>query len=272
MFIADTDRRELIRAIGLVLMGEDNLRLTTFGGVAGLVVALEGRLVSPQGIVLPIAERHVPNSNYTANATQHALAEGMLTNVQLRIATGAAGTGSVFGILELIRGLGPNAQPVGTLLQGYITSNARLAWPGSPIQASTGGAGRIRAITGTDPAAGVNIVETVPAGVRWRLISIQFSLVTSAAVANRSVSILFDDGATIFLTVSDNQVQAASLTHTYCVGAWGQIGLMGGSTHALNIPENFVLSAGMRFRTSVGSMDAGDNLSAPQYVVEEFIE
>lgn len=268
----DDQTRSLLDSPGLYLTGEDNLRLTTIGGVAGVTVVMEGRLVTQDGQIVPLAERHTPNSNYTAASSTFGLAEGTLTNVQLRASSAGVLGGGVWCVLEIVRGSGANAQALGTLLQGYATTNGRLAWPGSLILPATFGAGRLRSITGTDPAAGVEISETAPAGVRWRLLAVRFTFATSAAVANRSVSLILDDGVNQWLQVSDNQVQAASLTHTYVAMESGQIGLMGGSLHTLNLPAGVFLAAGSRFRTLTGSMDAGDNYSAPQYLVEEFIE
>jgi len=263
---------ELLDSPGLYLTGEDNLRLTTFGSLAGAVVVLEGRLVDMDGRTIAVAERHVPNSNYTAASSIIPLAEGILTHVQLRVGTGAGVAGHIFAILEVFRGTNANGQPLGTLLQGYVTTNARLAWPGSPIGASTAGAGRLRSITGTDPAANVQISETVPAGARWRVVLMEMLLTTDANAANRSISLVIDDGVNPLAQVSDNSVQAASLTHTYVAGAWGQIAAFGGSLHALVIPDMLTLPAGSRLRTTVGSFQVGDNWAAPQMLVEEFIE
>jgi hypothetical protein len=77
-------------APGLYLTGEDNLRLTTFGGLAGAIVSLEGRLIDRAGRLVPIVEVQTPNSNYTAKTSIVQLAEGVLTNVQLRASTGTA--------------------------------------------------------------------------------------------------------------------------------------------------------------------------------------
>lgn len=265
-------RSSLLDAQGLYLTGEDNLRLTTFGGVANLVVVMEGRLVSCEGVIVPLAERHVPNSNYTSAQSIFGLAEGVLTNVQLRIATGTAGRGGVFGVLEIVRGSGSNAQALGTLLQGYITTNARLAWPGSPIESSVAGGGRIRSITGTNPAANVEISETVPAGVRWRLYSFVFSLQTDANVANRDVNLIIDDGANEVWKAGGTATQAASVLRTYYGAAAGFAPtIITGGTN-VPLPEALYLSSGYRIRTSTNARQAGDDFTAPQYLVEEWIE
>lgn len=257
---------------GVYLTGEDNLRLTTIGALAGAVVAIEGRLVKTDGTVTAFAERHDPNSNYTAKSTIHNLGDGVLTHVHVRVQTGTALRGHVFGVLEIVRGFSGAIQPLGTLLQGYVTANARLAWPGSPIESSTAGAGRLRSITGTDPAANVEISETVPAGVRWRLLSFKATLAADANVANRQPGLIIDDGVNVIWNMNTNAGQTAGATWVY---VWADIGqsLAGQPSVALNYPlPPLVLPAGSRIRTSTSLLQVGDNWSAPQYLVEEFIE
>jgi hypothetical protein len=65
---------------GLYLTGDDNLRITTIGALAGAVLAIEGRQVSPEGTPVPIAERHVPSSATTPAPRRFPVAEGILTN------------------------------------------------------------------------------------------------------------------------------------------------------------------------------------------------
>lgn len=131
--------------------------------------------------------------------------------------------------------------------------------------------GRIRSITGTDPAANTEISETVPARRRWIIRTLRFQLVTDANPANRYITILIDDGANFLLTFNISQVQSASKTYTY-------------SFANINVGETFVnpelfhpfphliLSAGCRLRTFTSGLQVGDNYSAPQLLVEEWID
>jgi hypothetical protein len=265
-------QRALLDSPGLYLTGEDNLRLTTIGAVAGVTIVMEGRLVTMDGRVVPLAERHTPNSNYTAATSIFGLAEGTLTNVQLRASSAGLLGGGVWCVLEIVRGGGSNAQALGTLLQGYATTNGRLAWPGSLILPATFGAGRLRSITGTDPAANNEISETVPTGVRWRLLSFYFTLVTDANVANRNVRLVIDDGTNTFLRVGSNQNHGATTTAAYIAAELGFTGSVSFEPFVIPLPTGIWLSPGSRIRTNTGLMQVGDNYSAPQYSVEEFIE
>lgn len=269
----DIVRNALLGGLGgLYLTGEDNLRLTTFGALAGAVVALEGRLVTLDGCVVPIAETQTPNSNYTAKTTIFPLCEGMLTHVQLRASSGAALRGHVYAVLEVIRGREGGVQSLATLLQGYVTANARLAWPGSPIESSTAGSGRLRAIVGTNPAAGVEITETVPTGARWRLRTFDFTLVASGAAANRRPVLTIDDGANVLWESFNNVNQTAGQTVKYRYGVGVPLTTIDALDYQLPLPADLELAAGSRIRTVTAAIDAGDDFGAPTYSVEEWIE
>lgn len=130
--------------------------------------------------------------------------------------------------------------------------------------------GRMRTITGTNPAAGVEISETVPAGVSWVLRSIAFSLTTSATAANRAVRVVLDDGATIFLRTGGNTTQTASQTLDYVAADFGVVGTIGTQTVLVGMPlPPYRLLPGHRVRTITINFQAGDDFTAPVLEVEE---
>ncbi len=264
--------RELVSAPGLYLTGEDNFRLTTWGALANLVVALEGRYIDCDGNTQPFAEAHIPNSDRSAKTSIFPAREGLLTNLHVRVASGSALVGAVAVLLELVRGREGAVQPIGTLLQGYATSATRLAWPGSGVSALAAGPGRVRVIVGTDPAAGVEIAETVPTGARWRLRTFVFSLVTSAAAANRTPVLTIDDGANVYWETANNINQTAGQTAKYRAGIGVPLATIGALTYQLPLPSDLTLGAGHRIRTVTGALDAGDNYGAPVYAVDEWLE
>jgi hypothetical protein len=259
---------------GLWVTGEDRLRLTTFNSAAGVTLAIEGRAFLAEHGLRAFAERHVPTTDRTSTSTSFAIGEGWLLDVQIRASSGTPRRGQCLAILELVRGgEGGAVQPLTVLVHGYITDTQRRAWPGSPREFSTEGPGVIQSITGTDPAAGVEISETVPTNARWRFLAARFVLVTNATVANRSVTWNADDGAALFYTGASHDVQAASQTLTYCAGP-GFVAAR--APAALNVeipvPVHLVLAGGFRLRTVTGNLQAGDNYGAPQLLVEEWIE
>lgn len=132
--------------------------------------------------------------------------------------------------------------------------------------------GTISYVTGTNPAAGSEISQTVPAGVRWKLKSVRFVLVTSATVANRFVNFIVDDGTTNIFDVYYPTAHTASLTVAYYAAPLGvtQTGLLGPATNRIyfNIPADMELLPGYRIRTTTTGIDAGDDFAAPTMYVE----
>lgn len=132
--------------------------------------------------------------------------------------------------------------------------------------------GSISYLTGTDPAAGAEISETVPAGVRWKLKGVRFTMVTSATVANRFVNFIVDNGTTNIFDVFYPTAHTASLTAVYYAFPLGvtQTGLLGPASNRIyyNIPADMELLPGYRIRTTTTGLDAGDNFGAPTLYVE----
>lgn len=264
-------RPALVDAAALYVTGEDNLRVTSFNGVAGVELAIEGRFLDAAGRVVPLAERHVPNTDRTAATSIITLGEGWLANLQVRASVGSPLQGQAFVLVELVRGHRGGIQPLATLVQGYASSTQRLAWPGSPLASSVTGSGAVRTILGTDPAAGVEITETVPAGVRWALRSFRFTLTTSAAAANRRPTLIIDDGANEIWRVNSNVDQTATQISQYLAGVGAPFATLDVRVFSLPLPVGLALLAGYRLRTSTAAIQAGDDYAAPVYQVEELI-
>jgi hypothetical protein len=257
---------------GTYLTGEDNFRLTTWGAVAGAVVVIEGRIADDAGCTVPLVETQIPQSDRSAKVSIFPAREGLLLNIQARVSTGTAVVGAVGVLLELVRGRDGAVQPLGTLLQGYATSATRLAWPGSGITPLTAGAGRLRAIVGTDPAANVEISEAVPTGARWKLRSFRFVLVADANVANRAVVLTIDDGANVLFETASAVAVTAGQTATFNALAGSPFFTYGTLAYHIPLPPDLVLPAGARVRTVTANRQVGDNYGAPTYLVEEYIE
>jgi hypothetical protein len=154
---------------------------------------------------------------------------------------------------------------------GYVSTFGKVCWPGGTIAQPGDGQGNFRIITGTDPAAGAEINESVPNNARWLLHAIQFSLVTDATVATRGVQILIDDGITELLRLLQSTNQTASNNVFYQAWQMGQIVSSAGFNIQFAAPFPLPLPPQARFRTVTSALQAGDNFGAPRYLVEEWI-
>ena len=134
------------------------------------------------------------------------------------------------------------------------------------------GAGTLRSITGSTPAAGAEISETVPANTRWRLLSFRTQIVTAVAVASREPRLILDDGVNEFYRVDNGANIAASLTTVLVWAPSVPISAGIATDQIAPIPGDTWLGAGYRIRTLTAAIQAADQYSAPQYEVLEWID
>lgn len=159
------------------------------------------------------------------------------------------------------------------LCQGYVTGLAGLTWPPGIHRHELEGPGNTRVITGTDPAAGNEISETVPTNAVWKLLAIRFKLVTDATVATRRVSLKIDDGANVFYWYSFSTTQSESETKNYSLRAGSFAENNNIATEVIApLGGTLLLLEGFRIRTSTTNLQAGDNYGAPVLYVEEWIK
>ena len=108
-----------------------------------------------------------------------------------------------------------DGEPVQILTAAYLTDSRTLTYPEGIHEGFTMAPGLIRSITGTNPAAGVGLSESVPTNARWKLTSIRAILTNDATVANRTMRIDFEDPTNIMARVVAGAVQTASNTYYY---------------------------------------------------------
>lgn len=124
-----------------------------------------------------------------------------------------------------------------------------------------------RVIAVTAPSAGADWSATVPDGKLWELVSVYASLVTSATVANRAVSLTVSDGVAVFLSIPAQAVQAAGATDKYLWFDHASVYALSGSLVAA-IPH-LVLEPGWVLASSTALIDAGDQWGTPRLHVIE---
>ena len=145
------------------------------------------------------------------------------------------------------------------------------------------GSGIMRAITGTTPAAGTDFVETVPAGVQWRIVSISAIFATDASVGGRIVKLTMDGGAPpdFYRSRANGTLpgagQPALITDTYVWSITDPGTLL---ATPLGPPLTFdllvalaadiILGPGMRFKSDTLGIFPGDVWSAPTFLVEQW--
>lgn len=255
------------------LTGSETLRLTVYNAAAGVTVAVSGRRFDPDSGISEFAHRLTPSTNRTASTLDVAAGSGWLLGLAVRVTAGAPLDGQTYAVVEIGSGNGNTFQALDVLCADSITAAKRLGWPGSPLRGPLESPGTLRMISGTTPAAGADVFETVPTGARWELLYFKANLATSAVAANRQPSLTFDDGTNFYATFPAHTVLAASSNRNFYWSAGMDVKSAASATgHVQGIGAMPFLLAGHRISTGTISIDAGDQWSSVRYVVRERIE
>lgn len=158
------------------------------------------------------------------------------------------------------------------LCHGYVTAQEVVYWPAGRDQFIFSGHGADNPRIGTNPAAGVEISETIPTNSIALLKSFQFQLVTGAVAATRRVVIVIDDGTNELYRFDSQSTQIISLTRNYRCAGYKLQPADNGTYIYVAIPFPIFVTEGYRIRTITENLDPLDNYGAPIYQLEEWID
>jgi len=256
------------------LSGAENLRLTVFNSAANVRVAITGRRLACGATALSeFRQELVPTTNRAATPFDFNPGEGWLLGLAVRTIAGSPIDGQTYAVVEIGIGSGSTFQALDVLCADYVTAAHRISWPGTPVRGPLESAGALRAISGSTPAAGAEISETVPTGARWELLAFTAKLTTNATVANRGPLLILDDGATAFaaLPIQVNDTAGTIWINTWAQGVTQQVAnVIGVITSPL--PVGVKLAAGHRIRTSTTNIQGTDTWTLVDYLVREWLE
>lgn len=261
-------------ANAVYLDAADSLFVSIASSVASINLTLNVRVLADDGQINITSQPFVTTGSRIFSGSFIPAGQGLLLSISIRSAPfSGCRRGMVFANATLVRG-GTTATGVTTqpLFAGYVTDMEFIAYPPGVFEAGYSGYGNIRSITGTQPALGADILETVPFGAVWRLKSFRFSVTTSATVANRTSALLIDDGTNILWFAWPNQTFAASLTAAVNYAELMPTGALNQTQQSAGFPADVLLLSGWRIRTQSFGLQSGDQVSAPQYCVEEWIQ
>lgn len=249
------------------------LRLAAINSRSGLTLSLQGRYLTIAGEVVPFRFTFSPPATRAISQVDIPLAEGFLLDCEITVsAASSVQRGECYVLLLLHRGRVDNSFQEVVLLADYATTFWGLSFPFGTLRHFLSGRGLPRLVTGTNPAAGAEVSETVPTGARWKLLSFAATLVTSATVATRHVRLSVARSGVTYIQVPAALSQAASVEFIYNfspLGAWFDAFP---AAPFSPWPHEMFLLAGDQIVTQTLALQAGDNWGAPTLYVEEWIE
>lgn len=256
----------------LYITPDDQLFVSAISMVTGETLNIFWRTLGTDGYIHPGQDTLVMSNVGSSMSKLIPLGEGFLLGIEVSNSLTTTQRGQFHVAVHLWRGGTVTAgSQSALLLQDYVDAFTAMAWPGGRIISSVEGPGAIRSIVGTQPAAGADISETVPARRRWRIQSFLHQLVTAVAVANRQVQLRITDGTNTLWLSEVEALQAASLTEVYswAVGSGTNQTAFQNATISRTLAA-MVLEPGWKIQTVTAAIQAADQWSAPNYSVEEW--
>lgn len=235
-------------------------------------VDAQARILLPNGEIQLLTRRFLTTTAAALIDNIYKLPECWLLSVLVHNPGSGGLRGHTYAQVVLTRGDPTVSRLIGAVLcKGYVSNQDVVSWPGAQSYEDTEGRGNYRTITGSDPAAGLEISETVPTGVVWRLISMRATLVTAVGGADRQVHLLLDNGVSVYNTQSSPSTQAAAVTRTYTFTSSGVAQVAAGSNIQAPLPLDWRAPEAHRIRTVTENLAVGDNWGAPILLVEEWL-
>lgn len=253
------------------LADQDELRFGVTTAIANIVVGCSGLLRNAQGEIVAFDMRQAVTADRVETVLQQNIGTGHIMHCQSYLVSGTNIDRGIFVNARIVRESGAIDQPQYTLFSGYLDGGHQPSFPYDRLMAPLEGPGRIRSFTGTNPAAGVEITESVPAGAAWRIISMLATLATDANAANRQVRVLLDDGANIHYEHTASASVIANSTLPFCFSDNGVESQSNLNLLNVALPTMTWLPAGHRIRTNTVNLQAGDNWTAPIMLVVEWL-
>lgn len=252
---------------------EDRLFVAVWNSASGVTLLNNGRIMRETGTIDKISAQQTPSTDRGMSTASINVGAGWLLSFSVNVKDGTPRRGQTFVYVAVVRGGVGGGDVSACLIQDYVAVGHSAVWPGAIVRQSVEGPGVLRSITGSDPAAGAEVTGSVPTNARWRLLSFQVALTTSADAGDRRVHVFIDDGSKELIRWASPSLQTASLTYTYYAesGVGAEMSVRGNRI-VLALPTDLMMFQAWRIRTFCEGMFAADDYAAPQYTVEEWNE
>lgn len=205
------------------------------------------------------------NSNYSKESVSF-----RVPDIPIVVQVSAQGTGLRRGALYCRVSLQMSGFDIAVLCAGYVSEDYSVNYPFGKIEGPTEGPGLMRSITGTNPAAGAEVIQSVPANTMWRLHAITVTLVTDATAVNRVVKWRKKGNTAEYFRIPHGVLHGGSTTGQYTLAMIGSERTAFGNTSVQTDILQNRMSPADTVETITDNLQAGDDYGAPQLLIEQW--
>ena len=164
-----------------------------------------------------------------------------------------------------------SGRPSILLAADYITLTSPISWPTLQQLSPTSLQGAILTLVPDPPAPGSNLSIIAPTNTLYRVLSVAFTLVTSATIAVREAIVLIRNPSTIpFIFSRPTNTQIQSLARSYTFANYNTPPTTFGTQIAGALPLFFIYE-GQDIITDVQSIQADDQITDVTVMIEQWI-
>ena len=238
--------------------------------LVGDTVTCSYRIITADGEVKGFVGRLTTTGAYTQDFLTQTLPECYLLNASLS-SFSATSRGQTWASVRVSGGYATNNNEVWNVTQGYVRTSVPLSFPPSQREDPTDGNGYLRRVVGTAPAGGAECLELTTGLSSNVLTGFFVVLTTDATVANRNVSLMFGGlGSSVYrFRAPTNQTASQVITYRFEPYA-GRSGLIG-TDMFVGLPHGLRVDPASQIQTLTSGLQAGDQFSVPQYLLDTLV-
>lgn len=240
---------------------QDYLRITQISDRSTAPVTVQMRVLLPSGELVQMQFVDIVAAERTWEHSFVQMPRGWLLGVGAQIASGVPEVGEIFARLALQRGKRSADVPYMILAMGNVELENGLSWPNGPVQNSVDVHPLQTSRAVSNPGAGNDLDEAVPAGQIWQLEAVTLVVNTDATVASRRGVLVISDTARELVRVASQTTIAATTT----IGMYFYLGpdQRGGVGSVIieALPRAILLDEGYSVATKMDNWQAGDSLT-----------
>jgi hypothetical protein len=234
------------------------------------------RMWDPNGGYAGGAITITPPADRTRHFTAMPLTFGYLVAVSVQNAGNSMKRGQLHASLRVARGPLASFTTHWWLAADYVTWDHEVGWPPGRIVSSLEGPGWLSSIAVGTPAAGQEWALTTVSGARWKIRGITAFYNIANAGVNRSPGLMVRSALAVpTLYIVDPLTYAPN---TFANQWWtpglaaAVLGVAGGGDHSIPMPDDLVLDFPWDIRSFTRGMNAADQYSSIEAIVEEWLD
>lgn len=254
---------------------DDQLIISAASSQTNEVVTVNVRLLLSNGRIEDMQFQIRPLNGRQVLKQSFGLAQGYILSASA-VAAVAITRGATFLRIATQRSASGSGNPAQIMFADYVTTQATSAYPNGRVLSSTEGPGLLYGVSQGNPAAGADFVVSVPVNARWKVRSLAATFTTSAAVANRQVSITVADLTAFKFRGFPLQNIAASQVALISAYPGTPFTSVVATDFTLPLPPDLYLTGSPAFSDVIQSVtvakDVADQWSAIRLLVEEWLD